>query len=92
MSRIRSKWTGQERRFYEEHPEAVPHPKLPFNPDFLLDGVAVFLDSPFWHGYVSKERMDGMDGYWRGKMIRNITRDECANSFYEFLGSLERII
>lgn len=92
MSRIRGRWTKQEVRFYEEHPEALPHPKMPFSPDFLLEGVPVFLDSPFWHGYVSLDRYGRMKPYWREKLFRNIVRDECADAFYGFLGILDRRI
>lgn len=86
MSRIRGKWTKQERSFYEEHPEADPHPKLPYSPDFLLDGRAVFLDSSFWHGHVSKDSYEGMTPYWKDKLLRNIIRDECADSFWSLIG------
>lgn len=90
MSKIRGKWTKPEVRFYEAHPEAVPHPKFPHSPDFLLDGEAVFLDSAFWHGYVPAERYERLLGYWREKLFRNIVRDVCADSFYGFLGVLDR--
>ncbi len=90
MSKIRGKWTKPERLFYGENPEAVPHPKFPYSPDFLLGGQAVFLDSGFWHGYVAQRKYDGMDGYWQGKLFRNIVRDECADVFYGFLEVLDR--
>ena len=90
MSKIRCKWTKQERDFYEKHPEAAPHPDLPFHPDFLLGGRAVFLDSPFWHGYVKAEKYGGMNGYWRDKLFRNVVRDECADALYGYLGVLDR--
>lgn len=84
MFKIRGKWTKPERRFYEENPEAIPHP------DFLLDGKAVFLDSSFWHGYVRAEKYIGMKEYWQDKLFRNIVRDEYADAFYEYLNLLDR--
>lgn len=90
MSKIRGKWTKQERDFYKEHPQAIPHPKLPHHPDFLLDGKAVFLDSSFWHGYIQVEKYTRMKKYWQDKLFRNIVRDEYADAFYGYLGILDR--
>lgn len=90
MSKIRGKWTKQERDFYEEHPEAIPHPNFPHSPDFLLDGKAVFLDSCFWHGYLHAKKYIGMAKKWQDKLFRNIVRDEYANAFYGYLGILDR--
>jgi len=90
MSRIRGKWTKQEIKFYEEHPEAHPHPDFPYHPDFLLDGTFIFLDSPFWHGYVSVKKFVNLSEFWERKLFKNILRDICSDSFYGFLGMLER--
>lgn len=90
MSRIRGKWTKPEKRFFEENPEAAPHPRFPHSPDFLLGGRAVFLDSPFWHGYVKRAKYDSMNEYWRNKLFRNVVRDECADALYGFMGALDR--
>jgi len=90
MSKIKGKWTKPEKRFYEENPEAVPHPKFPHNPDFLLDGRIAFLDSSFWHGRVSEAKYSKMSEYWRDKLFKNIARDECADAFYSHLGILDR--
>lgn len=90
MSKIRSKWTKQERDFHEEHPNAIPHPDFPHHPDFLLDGKAVFLDSYFWHGYLHADKYVKMEKYWQDKLFWNIVRDEYANAFYECLGVLDR--
>lgn len=90
MSKIRGKWTKQEIEFYEENPDAYPHPSFPYNPDFLLDGKVVFLDSSFWHGYVSEEKFRSLNEYWRRKLFKNIVRDVCSDYFYGFLGVLER--
>jgi len=91
MSKIRSKWTKQEIKFYEEHPEAHPHPDLPFHPDFLLNGKVIFLDSAFWHGYVSEKKFMNLKEYWKNKLFKNIVRDVCADSFYDILGLFERM-
>ena len=90
MSKIRGKWTKQEREFYDEYPDAVPHPDLPNHPDFLLNGKAVFLDSSFWHGIISAEKYARMTDYWQNKLFRNIVRDEYADAFYGYLGILDR--
>jgi len=90
MSRIRGKWTKQEIEFYEEHPKAYPHPDFPYHPDFLMDGKVIFLDSFFWHGYVSEEKFRNLPEYWRIKLFRNIVRDVCSCSLYSLLGVLER--
>jgi len=92
MSKIRGKWTKQERRFYEENPRAVPHPNFPYHPDFLLNGNVVFLDSAFWHGQVSRKNHERQTEFWKEKLFRNIVRDECANSLYGYLGVLRRIL
>ena len=90
MSKIRGKWTKQERQFYGEHPEAFPHPGFPHSPDFILDGRAVFLDSDFWHGHISEAKYATMSEYWQEKLFRNVVRDECADALYGFLGVLDR--
>jgi len=90
MSKIRGKWTKQEVEFYEENPEAYPHPNFPYHPDFLMDGKVVFLDSAFWHGYVSEKKFGNLSEFWKTKLFRNIVRDICADSFYDLLGIYER--
>ena len=76
MSKIRGKWTKIELEFQEAHPKAVPHPRLPHSPDFLLDGRAVFLDSSFRHGYVSADRFESLPNFWREKLFLNIAKDD----------------
>jgi len=91
MSRIRSKWTGPEREFRRAHPDAVPHPRLPHNPDFCFpDGRVVFLDSPFWHCRVPRAKYERLPAYWRGKLFRNLVRDLCADAFWSAVGNYER--
>lgn len=87
MSRIRGKWTKQEKEFAEKNPDAIPHPRFPFSPDFLLGGKALFLDSRFWHGYVKASKYYSMSEFWQEKLFRNIMRDLAADSFYGGLSS-----
>lgn len=81
MSRIRSRWTAQERlvhgllkAFRVRH---RMHPPIPGKPDVLvIPGLAVYLHGCFWHGcprcYVpAKSRQD----YWHPKIDRNRMRD-----------------
>ena len=86
MSKIRSKDTKPEKEFQEQHPEAIPHPKLPYSPDFLLDGVPVFLDSDFWHGQISEKKFRNLAEYWRNKLFRNMIKDICADAFWDATG------
>jgi DNA mismatch endonuclease (patch repair protein) len=50
-------------------------------PDVCFRGrrVAVFVDSAFWHGKVSKTRLDAMAPYWQEKLRRNRARDLLVN-------------
>jgi len=82
MSGIRSEWTGPEREFFAAHPGAVPHPRLPYSPDFLLGGEPVFLDSDFWHCRLPERRYAEMSEFWREKLFRNLVRDECRDAFW----------
>jgi len=83
MRKIHSKGTKIELAFKQEHPEAIEHPDfLPFHPDFLWFGKPVFLDSPFWHGFISVKAFENINPYWKNKIFRNIVRDWCAIAFY----------
>lgn len=86
MSKIRGKWTKPEWEYYELHPEAIPHPDwLPHHPDFLLNGVPIFVDTGFWHGYVKAEKYAGYSEWWQKKLLRNITRDTVRDGVYNVL-------
>lgn len=91
MSKIRSNDTKPERDFLGENPRAVPHPRLPFSPDFSVDGRPVFVDSAFWHGLVPIKRFEGLGRFWREKLFRNIVRDWSAIAFYTEVGGAERV-
>ena len=43
----------------------------------------IFLDSTFWHGFVSAKAFSKMRKFWSEKLTRNIIRDFCANAFWE---------
>ena len=90
MSKIRGKWTQPEREFFRKNPNAVSHPCLPYNPDFLLGNKVLFLDSTFWHGHVPQKKYDKMKPYWKDKIFKRIMRDESADKFYGEVGEYER--
>jgi DNA mismatch endonuclease (patch repair protein) len=82
MSRIRSRWTAQERTIHSylkgwkiKH---RMHPAVPGRPDIVVeDRLAVYLNGCFWHGcprcYVpSKSRQE----YWHPKIQGNRARDK----------------
>jgi DNA mismatch endonuclease (patch repair protein) len=81
MSRIRKKWTGQERKLHgllkARKVRHKMHPPLPGSPDALIyPRTVVFLDGCFWHGcprcYVPpRSRKE----YWHPKIARNQRRD-----------------
>jgi DNA mismatch endonuclease (patch repair protein) len=81
MSRIRSRWTTQERVIHGylkgwKVPHRM-HPRIPGGADVLvLPNLVVYLHGCFWHGcprcYVPpKSRV----AYWRPKIQRNRNRD-----------------
>lgn len=91
MSRIRSRWTGPEREFFAAHPGAVPHPRLPFSPDFLLGGRPVFLDSDFWHCVLPERRYSRMKKFWREKLFRNLVRDCARDAFWKIAARISKL-
>jgi len=82
MSRIRSRWTKQERMLHGflkgwriRH---TMHPSLPGQPDiFVPPSTLVFVDGCFWHGcpkcYVPPK---SRQKYWHPKIQRNRERDK----------------
>ena len=79
MSRIRSKWTGPERKAHgilkghkirhKMHPRIFGHPDIGF-----ADGKTVlFIDGCFWHGHAHCRIPDS--DFWRRKIAGNIIRD-----------------
>ncbi len=82
MSRIRSKWTKQEKTVHNflkgmkiKH---KMHPKIPGNPDILITEktLVVFLHGCFWHKCPKcfKEPKSNKK-YWIPKIERNVERD-----------------
>lgn len=82
MSRIRSKWTKQERLVHEALNRAgvrhKMHPELPGSPDLILlaQNLAVFLNGCFWHkcSICYKPPKSNMK-YWLPKLDKNAERD-----------------
>lgn len=81
MSRIRSRWTAQERAAHSylkgRKVRHRMHPAIPGNPDILvLPNIVVYLHGCFWHGcrrcYVPPK---SKEDYWRPKIDRNRARD-----------------
>jgi DNA mismatch endonuclease (patch repair protein) len=47
---------------------------------FTRARVAVFVDGSFWHGHPSKWQPGRWQGYWDGKIKRNLARDARQNA------------
>lgn len=82
MSRIRSKWTSQEKRIHNylkgHKIKHKMHPKLKGCPDILINSeIAVFLHGCFWHKcpkcYVEPK---SKKAYWLPKLENNVKRDK----------------
>jgi len=83
MAKIRSTGSKIEREFMTWHREAIPHPDwLPYRPDFVENGAPVYIDSTFWHGYISAARYARMAPRWVEKIFRNIVRDVIRFTFW----------
>jgi len=83
MSRIRSKWTAQEKKIHSylkaNKIKHRMHPKLAGHPDILLtdSNTAVFLHGCFWHKCPKcyKEPKSRRE-YWLPKIKNNVKRDQ----------------
>lgn len=82
MSRIRSKWTKQEKTIHIALRELginhEMHPKIPGNPDLVVPAqkVAVFLNGCFWHKCPKCFKAPKSNqGYWIPKLEKNVKRD-----------------
>ncbi len=82
MSRIRSKWTAQEKTIHSylkgNKIKHKMHPKIKGSPDILLNetNTAVFLQGCFWHKCPKCFIMPRTNKkYWIKKMIINKKRD-----------------
>lgn len=82
MSRIRSRWTMQEKLVHEALEiygvEHIMHPKIPGGPDVVIPSqkIALFLNGCFWHKcplcYMPPKTHDD---YWLPKLEKNVQRD-----------------
>lgn len=83
MSKIRSKWTTQEKKVHnclKAHKiKHKMHPKLQGSPDIVLKDkkIAIFIHGCFWHKCPRcyKEPKSNK-GYWLPKIKKNIKRDK----------------
>ena len=82
MSRIRSKWTAQEKKIHNylkgRKIKHKMHPSIHGNPDLLLTktNTVVFLHGCFWHKCPKcyKEPKSKKE-YWLPKLEKNVKRD-----------------
>ena len=82
MSKIKSKWTGQEKKIHDYlkgmKVKHKMHPKIEGNPDILLKDTktAVFLHGCFWHKCPKCYRKPKTNKtYWISKIDNNVKRD-----------------
>ena len=82
MSRIRGKWTKQERRAHNIlKGNRIPHrmhPRMLGNPDILIkaNNTVVFLDGCFWHGCPRHSKIPKTNRpFWKAKIAANMARD-----------------
>lgn len=83
MSRIRGKWTWQEKAIHN-HLKGLKikhkmHPKIIGNPDILLTNKkrVIFLDGCFWHGCpLCYQKPRRNKAYWKQKFSKNIKNDK----------------
>jgi len=83
MSRIRSKWTQQEKRVHnylnKMKVEHIMHPKIDGNPDIIFPRkkIAVFLHGCFWHKCQKHYKAPKSHaGYWLPKIQKTLERDK----------------
>ncbi len=94
MSAVKSKDTRPELKlrkalWKEGLRYRVNYKRLPGKPDIVFTKlkVVVFCDGDFWHGHnwairgqsSLQEELAGYSQYWKGKILRNIERDEENN-------------
>ena len=82
MSKIRSKWTCQEKAVHSALSELVVehemHPQVEGSPDLIIPNqrTAVFLHGCFWHKCsVCFKAPKSNQEYWTPKLERNVQRD-----------------
>lgn len=93
MAKIGSTGSLIEREFQTWHRDAIPHPDwLPYRPDFVEEFCPVYIDSTFWHGYISTARYRKMAPQWIEKIFRNILRDVIRFTFWHVVGGFQRYV
>jgi DNA mismatch endonuclease (patch repair protein) len=83
MSKIKSKWTTQE-KIIHNYLKGIKvkhrmHPSIEGNPDVLLTGIntLIFLDGCFWHKCPKCFKIPAnRRGFWKKKINNNIKRDK----------------
>ena len=83
MSRIRSKWTAQEKKFHNylrfKKIKHKMHPKIAGSPDIIIpEGkIAIFLHGCFWHKCPFHYKAPKSNrNYWLPKIEKNVERDK----------------
>ena len=93
MSRIRSKWTSQEKKIHNflkgNKIKHLMHPRIKGSPDIVLKNTktAVFLHGCFWHKcpkcYIKPKTNKK---YWLPKIKNNVKRDRKNNKILKTNG------
>lgn len=93
MSRIRSKWTSQEKKIHNylksNKIKHEMHPKMNGKPDILLSNskTAVFLHGCFWHKCPKCYKKPKTNKkYWTAKIENNVKRDQKNSKSLKKLG------
>jgi len=93
MSRIRSKWTSQEKKIHNylksNKIKHKMHPKIDGKPDILLSNTktAVFLHGCFWHKCPKCYKKPKTNKkYWTSKIENNLKRDQKNSKSLKKLG------
>ena len=83
MSRIRSKWTFQEKKIHNylksRKVKHKMHPKIGGSPDIIIPGkkIAIFLHGCFWHKCPRHYKEPSSErNYWLQKIEKNVRRDK----------------
>jgi len=93
MSRIRSKWTSQEKKIHNylksNKIKHKMHPKINGKPDIFLSNTktAVFLHGCFWHKCPKCYKKPKTNKkYWVAKIENNVKRDQKNSKSLKKLG------
>jgi len=93
MSRIRSKWTTQEKKIHNylkgNKIKHKMHPKISGSPDLIFENskTAVFLHGCFWHKCPKCYKKPKTNKkYWVAKIENNVKRDQKNSKSLKKLG------